>query len=146
MKSPRAGCVLGAWLPQWWGLGRLWGPAPECATRWDLPLQQGLDTGGRTQTGNSTNALGQSNQPAQGLLLLAWASEGKSWALGLCPSLSEQKITFVLVEASSNLVTGPWPDLKNKGSDAKKLATTNHATLLSYKRALLKAFRELGVF
>ena len=69
------------------------------------------------------------------LLARAWTLEGERSALGPCPFLSEQRITFVLVEVYRNNMTCPCPDLKNKGSDTKKFATTNLASLphLSYK-------------
>ena len=144
LRSLRAGWVLGALLPQWWWLGRVWEPGPEGAASWDLSFQPGLGTGGRTQTGCRMDAPGQDNWPAPGqdtqdtrphtggqdnplLLARAWTSEGESWALGPCPLLSEQRITFVLLEVYGNIVTWLWPDLKNKGPDLKKFATTNHA-------------------
>ena len=61
--------------------------------------------------------------------------------LGPGPFLSEQRITFGGVYGSLR------PDLKNKGSDTKKLQQLPvPLPHLSYKRALLKAFREFGVF
>ena len=47
LRSLRASWILGAWLPQWWQLGRVWGPGPERATNWDVPpLRQDLYSGG----------------------------------------------------------------------------------------------------
>ena len=47
LRSLRASWILGAWLPQWWQLGRVWGPGPERVTNWDLPpLRQDLCSGG----------------------------------------------------------------------------------------------------
>ena len=133
LRSLWAGWVLGAWLPQWWQLGGVWGPDPEGTAIWDLPPQLGLGSGERTQTGCWTNAPGQGNGRCRDPFLLAraWTSEGESWALGPCSFFSEQRITFVLVEVYRNM-TWPWPDFTNKGSDTKKLATTNLIPSLTF--------------
>ena len=60
LRSLRANCFLGAWLPQQWQLGRFWGLGPKKATSWGLPLQSGPGP---------------------------W--RGESWALGTFLSLSE---------------------------------------------------------
>ena len=52
--------------------------------------------------------------PRDPLLARAWASEGESWALGPCPFLSVQRITFVLVEVYRNIVT--WPQEQGSGA------------------------------
>ena len=92
LKSLRAGWVLGAWLPQWWWLSRLWGPGSR-----ELPAEICL-------LNHWMNTPGQGNQPIQGPLLLAriCTLEGKSRALGPCPFLSEQRIIFVLGEIYRN--------------------------------------------
>ena len=62
--------------------------------------------------------------PTEISLLLARTgrtSEGESCALGPCPFLSGQRITFVWWRFTGTVL----PDLKNKGSDTKKFATTN---------------------
>lgn len=41
LRSLRANCFLGVWLPQQWQLDRFWGPGPEKATSWGLLLQPG---------------------------------------------------------------------------------------------------------
>ena len=40
-----------------------------------------------------------------------------------------------LVEIYKNIVTSPWPDLKNKGSDIKKSATMNPTPSFPFKGA-----------
>ena len=59
------------------------------------------------------------------LLARAWAWENKSWVLGPCPFLSEQRITFALVEVYRDIVIWPW-------SDTEKFAITNHTPLLTF--------------
>ena len=41
LRSLKANCFLGAWLPQQWQLGRFWGLGPKKAISWGLPLQPG---------------------------------------------------------------------------------------------------------
>ena len=59
-------------------------------------------------------------------------------------------LPFLKTENNNCFVTSvqEYQDLtKDKGSDTKKSATTNHALPhFSYKRALLKAFGEFGVY
>ena len=64
-------------------------------------------------------------------------SERESCALGPCSFLSENNVC--LGEIYRNMVTWPWPDLKNKGSDTKKFATTNHVPPSPF---LVKGFPE----
>ena len=47
LRSLGTSCVLGAWLPQWWWLDKVWGLGPEGTANWALPpLSQDLDLGG----------------------------------------------------------------------------------------------------
>ena len=47
---------------------------------------------------------------------------------GTLPFLVNTKSNIHLVEIYRNIVTWPWPGLKNKGSDTKKFATSNHTS------------------
>ena len=76
------------WLAPWvWRLDSVWGLGPEEAASRDLPLQPGLGTGGRTQTGCWTKVLRQGNRPLQGTPPLSQDvnSEGESCDLGPYP-------------------------------------------------------------
>ena len=89
---------LDAWLPQGWQLGRIWEPGPKGAANWDLPpLSQDWDLG------------------------------GLKLCLGTLPFLVRTENNIHLVEIFRNIVTWPWPDLENKGSDTQKSVTANHA-------------------
>ena len=108
---------LGAWLPQRWLLGRIWGPDPEGAANWDLlPLSHDLD-------------------------LRRW-----QLCLGTWPFLIRSGNNIYLVKIYRNILTWPWPDLKNKGFDTK-FAPANHTPPSPF---LQKGFTEssgaFGVF
>ena len=120
LRRTQSAWVLSTWLPPWWQLARAWGPGPEGTASWDLPaLSQDLDLGG-------------------------W-----KLSLGTLPFHVRTENDIHLVEIYRNIITWPWPDHRNKGSDSKKFAITNLTTPLLhlfYKRALLKALGEFGVF
>ena len=127
-------------------------------------------------TGCWTSAPGQGTGPHEDPLLLAraWTSEDESQDLGLGKSKMRGKAIALLKElgvkshqeARKQNLMSPLPYLKtennncfvrsvqeyqdltkNKGSDTKKFATTNHALPpFSYKRALLKALGEISGF
>ena len=45
------------------------------------------------------------------------------------------------------MVTWPWPDLKNKGSDTNKFATTNHVPLSPFlEKGFPESFLEIWDF
>ena len=71
---------------------------PREATNWDMP------------------PLSQVQDPGRWKLCL--------WTF---PFLVRTENNVHLVEVYRNMDTWSWPDLKNKGSDTKKFATTNHA-------------------
>ena len=104
------------------------------------PHLPGPDPSRRTQTGCwMWTLLGRVTSPL--LLARAWTSQSRSWDSGPCLFLSEQRISFVLVEVCGNILTQPWPDLKNKGSDANYTPPSPFLW-----RALVKAFGVLRMW
>lgn len=103
------------------------------------PRLPGPDPGKRTQIGCwMWTLLGKVTNPL--LLARAWISE-RSWVSGPCFFLSEQRISFVSVKVCGNILTQPWHDLKNKGSDANYTPPSPFLW-----RALLKAFGVLRMW
>ena len=87
--------------------------------------------------------------PAEISLLLArsWTSEGESCAWGPCPFLAEQRVTLVWWRFTGTLFTWPWCDSRIKDLTPRSLQQlTTPLPYLSWKRALLKALGEFGVF
>ena len=66
--------------------------------------------------------------------------------LGISPFFvrTENKIHYI--EIYRNILTLPWLDIKNKGFDTKKSATTNHAppSPFAFKRAFVKALSKFA--
>ena len=91
----------------WGGLGPggLAGQSLKTPASWGLHHQLGLDAG-RIPDEVLNECSQQVNWPARDTLLVtrAWTLEGKNGALDPCPFLSEQRITFVLVEVHKNVV------------------------------------------
>lgn len=136
MKSLTVGCVLCALLPQWWWLGRVWGHVPEDA-------QLGLGTGRSTQIWSSgwmlpDRVLSLHRDPL--LLSGPCTLEGGIWTL---PFLIRTENTFVLMEVYRNIIT----NLKKKGSNTKKFATTNYTPPPPFlEKDFADSFWEFGIF
>ena len=71
---------------------------------------------------------------------------GWKLCLGILPFLVRTENNIHLVEIYGNIVTWPWPDLKNKGSDTKKSATTNcaHPSPFAFEEICWKLSVTLG--
>ena len=85
--------------------------------------------------------------PIEICLLLARIGhpEGESYTWEPCPFLSEQNNTC-FGEIYRNIITWPWPDLKNKGPDTLKL-TTNHVPPSRFLgKGFAESCQEFGVF
>ena len=83
--------------------------------------------------------------PIEICLLLARTGhpEGESYTWEPCPFLSEQN-SICLGEIYRNIITWPWPDLKNKGSDT--LLTTNHVPPPFLGKGFAESCQEFAVF
>ena len=88
----------GAWLLWGWQLGRVWESDPKRAVNWDLPS-----------------------------LSLDWDLGGWKFCFVTFPFLVKTENTIHLVEIYRIVISWPWSDLRNKGSDTENSATTNHA-------------------
>ena len=105
LGSLRASWVLGAWFPQWWQLGRAWGPGPEEATSWDL------------------SSVSQDQDLGRGEL-----------CLGTLPFLSDQKMTFVWwtfirMSLADQDLTSRTKDLTPRSYFLRTSSLTNHQSL-----------------
>ena len=135
--APAVWAAWGAWGPVGsWAPGSLgddgWAGSGDLALR-EPPAEiclfsQAWALAGGPSLGAGWTLRGRVTGPCRDPLLLArtWTSAGESCALGPCPFLVRTESNICLVEIYRNVVTWPWPDLKSKGSDTKKSATTNH--------------------
>ena len=126
-----------------WGLENLILRAPSAEIG---HLTWCLSTDGRMQTGCWTKPREQGNWPSQEPRLFSPGLDLEGWELnfGTVPFLVRLENNICLVEASRNI--GIWPPRTKNLTPRSLQQLTTPLHHLSYERALLKVFRDLGFF